>query len=321
MSLGVPVFNGERYLAETLKSLCEQSFADLEIVVVDNASTDATESICRAAAAKDPRVRYSRNASNLGAAANFNRAFQAARGKYFKWVAHDDFLGPDFVARCVEELEQHPDAVLALTRACVLDENDRHLGEFSPLRPESGSASAVVRYRDLVLNDRHCYEVFGLARRDALGKTRLISSYIGSDRVLRVELGLLGPFREAPGVELFFRDHPERSIRAMPSHHQRAKWFDPKNRSFFVFPHWRIPREYARSLRGAPLSLSQKVACHRSVGRWFFSDLNFARMAADVAIGIAPWSWKLAYRASGVAARPSARTEPPAAPPDPGVSR
>ncbi|MEO1397469.1 MAG: glycosyltransferase, partial [Pseudomonadota bacterium] len=90
VSLGLPVFNGADYLAEAIESILNQSLADFELILCDNASSDQTESICRSFAERDARVRYIRQARNLGAAANYNLAFEEARGTFFKWCAHDD---------------------------------------------------------------------------------------------------------------------------------------------------------------------------------------------------------------------------------------
>ena len=94
VSIGLPVYNGDNYLAETLDSILAQTFTDFELIISDNGSTDRTEAICRRYAAQDHRVRYVRNPSNLGAARNYKRAFELARGEYFKWNGHDDPLAP-----------------------------------------------------------------------------------------------------------------------------------------------------------------------------------------------------------------------------------
>src|SRR3954470_1068595 len=90
VSIGLPVYNGQRFLAPAVSSLLAQTFADFELVICDNASTDDTEAICRRFAERDPRVRYHRNEQNVGAAPNFNRALALSTGQYFKWAAHDD---------------------------------------------------------------------------------------------------------------------------------------------------------------------------------------------------------------------------------------
>ncbi|MGH8296641.1 MAG: glycosyltransferase family 2 protein, partial [Steroidobacteraceae bacterium] len=99
VSVGLPVFDGEAFLEDAIRSALEQTLGDLELILCDNASSDRTAEICCDHAARDPRVRYFRNPRNLGAAANYNLAFSHARGRYFKWLAHDDCMLPSFLAK------------------------------------------------------------------------------------------------------------------------------------------------------------------------------------------------------------------------------
>lgn len=96
VSIGMPVYNGGRYVKAALEAVLAQTFRDFELIISDNASTDATEAICREYAARDPRIHYSRNGENLGAARNSNRTVELATGQYFKWAHHDDLCAPEF---------------------------------------------------------------------------------------------------------------------------------------------------------------------------------------------------------------------------------
>lgn len=113
VSVGLPVFNGGRYLGEALRSIQAQNHPRLEIVISDNASTDETPEICRAAARQDSRIRYERNPLNIGPLANYCRVVERARGEYFLWAADDDERDPQYVSRLVAALEQNDQAVLA----------------------------------------------------------------------------------------------------------------------------------------------------------------------------------------------------------------
>src|SRR5512147_185345 len=112
VSIGLPVYNGENFLEAAVRSVLSQSLDDLQLVISDNASTDRTAEICRDYAAADPRVVYLRNETNLGAAPNYNRTFHESTGRYFKWLAHDDQMGPQYLERTVGALEARPEAVL-----------------------------------------------------------------------------------------------------------------------------------------------------------------------------------------------------------------
>ena len=122
LSIGLPVYNGALLLSEAIESLLTQTFTDFEIVISDNASTDATEEIARRFADQDKRIRYYRNETNIGLAPNFNRVFALANNPaYFKWAAHDDLYKPTFLQRCVEVLDSEPDVVLSYTIVDVID--------------------------------------------------------------------------------------------------------------------------------------------------------------------------------------------------------
>src|SRR3954471_6298654 len=164
VGLGLPVFNGERFLGATLDSVLAQTFTEFELVISDNASTDGTEAICRKYAARDSRIRYLRNEHNLGLSANYTRAFTESKGEYFKWVTYDDLLHPEFLRRCVEVLDSDPSVVLAHSRTYRIDEEGRITGSYDfemdllAPRPED-------RFRDLVFVRHSCNESMGLIRR------------------------------------------------------------------------------------------------------------------------------------------------------------
>lgn len=115
VSIGLPVFNGEHSLGSALDSLLAQTAGDFELIISDNASTDQTESLCRAYAKRDGRIRYFRQDVNLGAEANFLYVLERATGKYFMWAAADDIRSPDFIALNLEFLENHPDYVCSIS--------------------------------------------------------------------------------------------------------------------------------------------------------------------------------------------------------------
>src|SRR6516225_9483787 len=95
----LPVYNGQNYVGDAIRSVLGQTFEDFELVISDNASTDGTAEICRRAAARDPRVRYFRADTNRGLAWNHNHAFALAGGRYVMWMGHDDVLAAEYLSR------------------------------------------------------------------------------------------------------------------------------------------------------------------------------------------------------------------------------
>jgi glycosyltransferase involved in cell wall biosynthesis len=298
VTIGLPVYNGERYLRTAIDSILAQTFADFELIISDNASTDETEEICRDYEGRDRRVRYHRAQANLGASPNFNSTFERGTGEYFKWAAADDVLEPDYVSRCVQVLDRDPDVVLCHSQLRIIDELGHAIADYRYPENYAGSDLPSYRFRDVLAEDRWCFELFGLARRAEMRKTRLLDRYVGSDRVFRAELALRGRYHILPDFLFLSRDHPERSVRALPAHHQRGAWFDVSLAGKRIFPHWRILGEYFRCLRAAPIDAKERFACCLSLGRWLGRDHNWARLGADVVIAAAPSSGSFLLRRS-----------------------
>lgn len=292
VSIGLPVFNGANYIEEAIQSILDQEYQNWELVIFDNASTDTTETIVQSFIELDSRIHYYRQAENLGAVPNFNDTFHRSYGKYFKWFAHDDRLHPQYLSRCVEVLEQDPGVSLCHSWVEVLDPKGCVLEERGPYLPAADSQQLPTRIGAIIHNDRECYDIFGVTRREILQKTGLFEPYIASDRVLRLKIGLTGRYYEVPAFLTQIRDHPSRSTRAMPAHHQRARWFHTKNRENWLFPHWRILGEYARCLFQTP-STRLSIFCWWQLALWLVTSWNWARLIADVIIAVSPRSWKL----------------------------
>ena len=104
LSIGLPTYNGENFLAESLDALLGQSYEDFELIISDNASTDGTEDICRRYAKQDSRIRYIRQPRNIGCAPNHNVLVRQSRGELFKWASDDDLYARDLIERCIEAL-------------------------------------------------------------------------------------------------------------------------------------------------------------------------------------------------------------------------
>jgi glycosyltransferase involved in cell wall biosynthesis len=269
ISIGLPVYNGEAYLSEAIDCLREQTYSDFEIIVCDNASSDNTERICKHYAGLDDRIRYQRNTRNIGAAGNFNLTFTLSRGEYFKWAAHDDLLGKDYLLRCLERLEQNPSVVLCHTAAQYIDEAGRHIPNPPAPVPDARSSLPNVRFAQLIDMRHWCLDIFGLIRRSSLEKTPLISDYIGSDRNTLASLTLMGQFDRVPERLFFTRDHRERSVRKIPLHERNA-WFNPEQKKRITFPHWRVFAEYIKTVQRAEIPSQEKLLCGRHLFLWLF---------------------------------------------------
>lgn len=263
------MFNGERFLGEAIAGLLAQRGVELELLVADNASTDRSLAIARRFAADDGRVTVLTAPLNRGAAWNFNRLVSVARAPYFAWAADDDGHRPDYLARCVAALEAAPEAVLAFSRAVEVDEEGRQLARRGALNV-AGHPSPVERFRAQLFDERYCYAVFGVVRRDVLVRTGGIGAFTNADRVLLAELALHGRFVECDEELFVHREHRGRSMRSHPDDRDRMGWFAPQLDGSWRSPRWRLGLEYRRALARAAsqLSAGERRAAQRHLARW-----------------------------------------------------
>ncbi|MGH9117810.1 MAG: glycosyltransferase family 2 protein [Acidimicrobiales bacterium] len=270
ISIGLPVYNGERFLARAVQSILEQEYGDFELVISDNGSTDTTPEIGRHFAAHDDRVTYLRHETNRGAAWNFNHVVAVTSGPLFKWAAHDDELRPAWLGRCVAALAEAPTAALAYTRRVKIDA-DGNLVKVTRSRPKAflnPAAGPAERFTDVLARTTSCIESFGLIRRATLGRTRLLQRYPASDRILLAELALLGHFAEVPEELFLHREHEDRSIRRYRTASASAAWFEPGRGAHPALPTWRLGWEYARAVNRAGLPASERLRAYQGVAGW-----------------------------------------------------
>ena len=273
VSIGVPVYNGEKYIAETLDSLLAQSLTDFEIVVSDNASTDRTAEICRSYQKKDPRIRYFRNDRNIGAAPNFNRVVELAAAPLVHCGACDDLYHPRFLERCVEALARDPGLVLSYPRTTMIDESgtpmlfDRErncfldsYGDFLmtpvPAYIATG-ASPETRFRDVLWPMGWCLPLSGVIRKAALLRTSLYRNYYGADKVLLAELALQGRFFQVD--EDLFRKRVHRDGTHYKSTRERAR--HEFGGAVGIPPQMKMLRDYVNMVFAAPLNARQRMHC------------------------------------------------------------
>jgi glycosyltransferase involved in cell wall biosynthesis len=276
VSVGLPVFNGERYLAGTIEAILAQTYHDFELIISDNASTDRTEEICRDFARRDGRVRYHRNETNLGLSRNYTRAFELSSGEYFRWATYDDLVAPTYLEVCVEVLDREPSVVLVHTKSRRIDERGHETGSYD-YEMNLDSPLPHVRFHDLV-NVRHsCNESMGLARSDVLKRTPLQANYVGSDRVLLAELGLRGRIRVIPEYLFFRRDHAETGSNIPLG--QRSGWFDPAKDTRINLPQCREVAEYFKAVRRVRLRGSERRHCYSTL--WSYALGRRRKMQAE----------------------------------------
>ena len=285
VSIGLPVYNASRYIADAIESILGQTFRDFELIISDNGSDDETYEICNEFAANDDRVCVSRQTENRGASWNFNEVVRLSAGEYFRWHAHDDLVRPAHLQRCVETLDARPDVVLCHTGVDIIDANGELIERYG-VRLDLDHPSPSHRFAELVLPWQRCFPIFGLVRRTVLLRCLPLGSYAHADGVLLAQLGLRGRIAEVDERCFQFRTHAAQSSAQLrrPNRHGgldiRAyrEWYAPGARGR-SFPHWRYLWEYERST-WIRLSAGDWIRCQLVVAR--LARLRIRDLARDV---------------------------------------
>lgn len=274
VSIGLPVYNAEAFLAETIKSILDQDHVDFELVISDNGSTDGTVSICQGFQELDSRVRYYRSDVNRGAAWNFNRVVELSRGEFYKWQAHDDLCLPSFLSSCLREFERGPASlVLVYPRPVTIDEHGAPLAGFVERSIATRDTRPHRRLSMVLRNITMGSPFYGLIRFSALRKTRLHGRFIAADFVLLAELSMLGELREIPEPLFLRRVHPGISTYANRTVGDLLRWFDTSNvrKRVLLPPHIWMGIELQRSISRLSLPWLDKVRCYATtLSAWYW---------------------------------------------------
>lgn len=268
LSIGLPVYNGGNLLAESLEALLGQSFEDFELIISDNASTDGTADLCRYYEKHDSRIRYIRQLYNIGLNPNHNFVVRQARGELFKMASHDDLYARDLLKRCVDALDENPQAVLAHCWEAMIDPSGK-VTKTLKYSVAADSPRVPERFRSMLFDGWDDY-TYGVMRTQVLLRTHLHGSHHFSDRTINTELGLHGPFCMIPEWLYFRRDHPERTrpytVRT------RCAYLDPRRANRLRHPVVRLYGEYiwgyVAAIRNAPLPPEDRKECYRCLARW-----------------------------------------------------
>jgi glycosyltransferase involved in cell wall biosynthesis len=269
VTIGLPVFNAGRYLAECLTALVGQTYRNIRIIISDNASTDDTLSICDEYAARDARIAIVRVDKNRGAAWNHRRVLELAKGKYFHWQGADDWIAPTFVAACVAALEGNSDAVIAYPLTTVIDDEGFVVRKTSDRLP-LGAPDPAVRFAALLSPWSITHSPFyGLMRVAATAALPPYGAFLASDRTFLAELALRGSFVQVEEYLMFRRYHAKHATQTEESEREHA---DPESAHKLGPREFRVLREHLGSACRAPASPIRKLRYLGSVGAWVIAQ-------------------------------------------------
>jgi glycosyltransferase involved in cell wall biosynthesis len=280
VSICLPVYNGENYVAVAIESILAQTLTDFELIISDNASTDRTEEICRKFAAADPRIRYHRNERNVGGARNQAIAIQLSRGRYVRLSAHDDRIAPTHLEECVAVLEKRPDVVIAFTRTIVIDEVGAEVSQYRATRGTADTPSR--RFRELIFRDHNCDPIYGVMRGNVLRRVQPMENFIDGDKVFLCRLAFQGPFLSIDRPLFYKRFHPKNWV---GNWRDRMAWYNPDAKGKITFPHWIELFSFCNTIETAPIPLPERLRCGATLLRWV---VRYApNLAKDLAVAAA----------------------------------
>ncbi|HNP35730.1 MAG TPA: glycosyltransferase family 2 protein [Woeseiaceae bacterium] len=270
----MPAYNGEKFIAAAIQCVLEQSFRDLTLLISDNASTDATEEICRSFAAQDDRIVYLRQQQNLGATANYNFVAEQASSEYFKWHSCNDLLSKDMIGNCVSVLDSNYEAALVYAKTCLFNESiaDAKTYNQDPLADQSDALQRFMHVvDDMALNNI----MNGVLRLDMLRRTSMLREFYFADRTMMAELALQGKLLEDP-VSRFYRRMDEESATHMKKADEVIKHFNPSWKRPLPFTNWRVYGSFLAGLWASNIGIVPAVKGSLKVARrawWGKGDL------------------------------------------------
>jgi len=280
LTIGLPVYNGEPFLTQALDALLGQTYTDFELVISDNASTDASVEICQDYARRDARIRVIRQPHNIGAVPNHFATLDRARGELFTWASADDLYGAEFLERCIALLDQSPDAILAHSWTAAIDAGGTVIHALKyPLHTAAEEPAERVRSllfdHDRIQGAIAADDFYGVFRTEALRQAPVHGAYYHADQTYMIGLALRGRFVHHPEWLYFRRHHPGRAALA---HTTVAGWtanLDPARRDASPA---RLVAEFAWAqfavIQNAPISAQQKWRCYRHLARWATSRVE-----------------------------------------------
>lgn len=263
----MPVYNGEKYIAESIRAILAQTFTDFELIISDNASDDGTEQICREFARKDSRIRYFRNSQNIGAAGNYNRLFELARGQFFRWANADDLFAPILHEVCLQALRENPEAVLSYGKTRIIDESGHMINHYED-NLHLVNESAYMRFRQFFERVGLTNVIYGLMRTDAIRQTGVFGdgTLPAADVSFMAELTLLGTFVEVPDVLFYRRMHSDASSFDRDDD-ERQQNFWRAEPTPFKLPELRQNVRYLSKVWRTRLDLSEKLKLSQYIVR------------------------------------------------------
>lgn len=261
----MPVYNGDKFVEESIRSVLAQTYDDFMFLIADNGSTDRSSDICQDYAAQDKRIVYWRNEQNIGAAANYNALFRKSETPYFRWSNADDLLDPRLHELCLESLEDNPGAVLAAGTTTFIDANGVELERYDDnleILEDSASERLEIFFQNVGLTN----VIYGLMRTDAIARTDLMGdgTIPAADKIMMGQLVMHGKFLKINETLFFRRMHDGSSSADRESDDIQETFWSAGSRKFRM-PALRRIAAYWRSISRTSERKSERMSLYRII--------------------------------------------------------
>jgi len=274
ISVGMPVYNGEPYIEDSIRAILGQTYGNFELIISDNASTDRTEEICRDYKERDKRIRYVRNKENIGAANNYNQLFHLSKGEYFRWFNADDLCKNTLHEKCLQTMKDNPDAAMCYGKTDIIDGEGNFINHYDD-NLNLQHNSVVERFRTYFKIVGLTNAIYGLIRRSALERTMLMgdASFPAADTNLMAEIVLQGKIIEIPETLFFRRMHENASSWDRSNENIQQTFWSGANAKF-IMPSFKKEFAYFKAISNAPLTMFEKQQLRGYVLRRLFWSRN-----------------------------------------------
>lgn len=222
VSIGVALFNDEKWVRRTLESIIFQQHQNIEVILSDDCSSDETAGICQEFAGKDSRVKYIRQKRNIGALANHELLFNLSSGDYFMWSNGHDFFESNYILNCLESLESDPSIALCCGKTLRIDINgNQEALLYNGL--DTRCLDTIESFKAVFSSvTKNACLFYGLFRSNVMKKSKLHRKTIGGDLIFINEIGLLGNVLQRDDTT-FYRQCVRDSVTAEQS---TQRWMD-----------------------------------------------------------------------------------------------
>ncbi len=293
VTVGVPVYNAQRYLERTLTALRDQDLADIEVVISDNGSSDDTVAIARRFVDADDRFVLLTADRNVGMPRNYNRVLDAARAPLFMWNASDDTVRPGHLTACVAALTEHPEAALAFSKVVYVDAHDAVSGRMDDDGLDFLTTAPAERVRTFLTRD--VYQAIGygaVMRTDFIRGIGGMPVYFSSDVALGIRMALRSRWAQVDEALYQARRHEAQSNKLRTADiADQSRIIDPDRPRRYAFPEWYLTARMVREVLVAPVPWPERgralgaVAEGWTIPNWRLLGLDVKRNLVRLARG------------------------------------